>query len=403
MLKLALIREGKQPTDRRVALTPTQAKELSQHYSAVQVVAQKSSVRCFPDHEYTEAGVTVQKEVDDCDILMGIKEVPLQQLVAGKTYLFFSHTIKQQPYNRKMLQEILKKDIRLIDYEKLTDEKGDRLVAFGRWAGIVGAYNGIWAWGKRYNLFDLHRASNCYDLEELQKEYSKVKLPPMKIAVTGSGRVANGAIEVLKGMKIRQVTPSDFIVQEYQEAVFTQLRSQDYHIRRGGGDYDREEYHQNPWLYDADFAKYTRVTDLLIAAAYWNPKAPVLFSKDEIKKEDFKIKVIADVTCDIGGSVPCTLRASTIADPLYDYDPSREAIATPLSDPANLTIMAIDNLPCELPRDASESFGKQLIEKVFPYLLGEDSRGIIARATITDNGKLCPDYQYLQRYIDEQD
>lgn len=402
MLKLALIREGKQPTDRRVALTPHQAKELSRRFPGVKVIAQKSSVRCFPDLEYTESGINVQEEVEDCDILMGIKEVPVQQLISGKTYLFFSHTIKKQPYNRKLLQEILKKDIRLIDYEKLTDEKGDRLVAFGRWAGIVGAYNGIWAWGKRFNLFDLHRASNCFDLEELQKEYTKVKLPPIKIAVTGSGRVANGAIEVLKGMKIRQVEPSDFVAQNYEEAVFTQLRSHDYHLRRDGGNYDREEYHRNPWLYDADFAKYTRVTDLLIAAAYWNPQAPVLFSKDEIKKEEFRIKVIADVTCDIGGSVPSTLRASTIADPLYDYNPSKEAIDTPLSDPDNITVMAIDNLPCELPRDASESFGKQLMDHVLPYLVEEDSRGIIARATITENGKLCPDYEYLQSYVDEQ-
>ncbi|WP_026135593.1 NAD(P)-dependent oxidoreductase [Nafulsella turpanensis] len=403
MLKLALIREGKQPNDRRVALTPAQAKKLSHAYAQVQVVVQKSAARCYPDHEYSEAGIAVQEQVNDCDILLGIKEVPVQQLIDGKTYLFFSHTIKKQPYNRKMLQEILKKNIRLIDYEKLTDENGNRLVGFGRWAGIVGAYNGIWAWGKRFNLFDLHRASNCFNLEELQKEYSKVKLPPIKIAVTGAGRVAGGAIEVLKGMKIRQVEPAAFIDNEFQEAVFTQLRSQDYHLRRDGGDYNREEYHQNPWLYDADFAKYTRVTDLLIAAAYWNPKAPVLFSREEIKKEDFKIKVIADVTCDIEGSVPCTLKASTIAEPLYDYDPAKEAVTTPLSDPANLTIMAIDNLPCELPRDASENFGKQLMEHVLPYLLGEDSRNIIKRATITDNGKLCPGYEYLQSYVNEQD
>ena len=398
MLKLALIKEGKKPIDRRVALTPAQARNLQQEYSHVKVVAQKSPIRCYPDSEYLEAGIEVQPAVADCDILIGIKEVPVDELIAGKTYLFFSHTIKKQAYNRGLLREILNKNIRLIDYERLTDEEGNRLIGFGRWAGIVGAYNGILAWGKRYNLFDLRRASACFDLNDLKQEYSKVKLPNIKIIVTGSGRVAQGAMEVLRGMNIRQVSPEAYLSEEFSEAVFTQLRSKDYHTRRSGGLYQQQEFYQSPELYNADFLKYTKVTDLLIAASYWNPKSPVLFSKEDIRKEDFRIRVIADVTCDIEGSVPCTLKASTIAEPLYDYDPATESIATPLSDKKNITIMAIDNLPCELPRDASESFGRQLMEQVLPSLLGTDSRGIIKRATIAEEGSLTPAYQYLQAY-----
>lgn len=400
MTKIALIKEGKRPIERRVALTPAQAQLLQQTYPNTQLTVQKSPIRCFPDTEYADAGIAVQDDVHDCDILLGIKEVPLDDLIAGKTYLFFSHTIKKQPYNRQLLREVLRKNIRLIDYEKLTDAEGRRLVAFGFWAGIVGAYNAIWTWGKRFNLFDLRRANSCFDMEDMKKEYQKVKLPPVKIVLTGSGRVATGAVEVLNGMGIRRVSPEEFLTETYQEAVYTQLRSKDYHHRRSDGGFDSEEFHQSPHLYDADFARYYRVADLLIAAAYWNPSAPVLFSREEIRKDDFRIKVIADITCDIGGSIPSTLRAGSVADPLYDYDPDTEEAVTPLSDDKNLTVMAIDNLPCELPRDASESFGRQLLEYIMPSLLGDDSQHIIKRATITENGQLTPPYQYLQAYAE---
>lgn len=399
MLKLALIKEGKRPIDRRVALSPAQAASLQQAYPHIQVVAQQSPVRCFPDREYAEAGIKVQPEVEDCQLLLGIKEVPVDQLIPGKTYLFFSHTIKKQAYNRALLQEILKKNIRLIDYERLTDKEGNRLVGFGRWAGIVGAYNGIWAWGRRFNLFDLRRALECFDLSDLRSEFAKVKLPPIKIAVTGSGRVGQGVLEVLTGMGIRQVSPEAYLTEVFTEAVFTQLRSKDYYKPRSGEPFQQEEFYARPALYETDFIKYTRVTDLLMAAAYWNPQAPALFSKEEMRNPDFRIKLVADITCDIDGSVPSTLKASTIIEPLYDYDPAKEAVATPLSDEKNITVMAIDNLPCELPRDASQSFGKQLMEKVLPSLLGEDSQEIIERATLTEGGSLRPAYQYLQDYV----
>lgn len=398
MTRIALIKEGKRPIERRVALTPEQAQQLQHTFPEVRVVVQKSPIRCFPDSEYEDAGITVQDSVTDCDILLGIKEVPVEELIADKTYLFFSHTIKKQAYNRQLLQEILRKNIRLIDYEKLTNPEGRRLTAFGFWAGIVGAYNAIWTWGKRFNLFDLRRANSCFDLEDMKKEYRKVTLPPIKIVLTGSGRVAQGVTEVLDGMGIQKVSPKEFLSNNYLHPVYTQLRSKDYHYRRSDGGFETWEFHQNPQLYDADFKKYYRKAELLIAAAYWNPAAPVLFSKEEIRKEDFRIKVIADITCDIGGSIPSTLKAGSIPEPLYDYNPDTETVVAPLSDEKNITVMAIDNLPCELPRDASESFGRQLLDHVMPSLLGSDSQGIIERATITADGALMPAYQYLEAY-----
>lgn len=398
-IKIALIKEGKVPKDKRVALTPYQARQVMERFPEVDLVAQTSDIRCFTDQDYLNEGIQVVDTVDDCDILLGVKEVPIPNLIANKTYFFFSHTIKKQPYNQPLIREVISKKIRLIDYETLTDETGKRIIAFGRWAGIVGAYNGIWTFGKRYNLFDIRRASECFDLEDLKTEYEKVKLPAIKIALTGGGRVAKGAMEVLHGMNIRKVTPAAFIEEQFDYPVFTQLNTRDYHVRKDGGEFSRHEFYDNPELYDADFLKYAKVTDLLIAAAFWDPNSPVLFKREDILKNDFKINIVADITCDIEGSIPSTKKPSTIEDPVYDYNPSDNEVESAFTDEGNITVMAVDNLPCELPRDASESFGNELLNNVLPELLSDDSREVIKRATITADGDLTPVYEYLRDYV----
>lgn len=399
MTKIGLIKEGKIPIDKRVPLTPIQAKEVIDQFG-VELVVQSSDIRCFSDDDYRNLGIEVVDSVSDCDIILGVKEVPIDKLIENKTHFFFSHTIKKQEYNRPLLQAILKKNIRLIDWETLTNENGNRIIAFGRWAGIVGAYNGIWTYGKRYNLFQLRRAHECFDYEDLKSEYKKIKLPAIKMAVTGGGRVAKGAMEVLLAAGIRQVTPHDYLKKTFKEAVFTQLNTRDYHRRIDGGEFHRNEFYKNPELYQGDFLKYTKVTDLLIAAAFWDPSAPVLFKREDIIKDDFDIKVIADITCDIEGSIPSTKQPSTIDDPIYDYNPSDDQVEQAFLDEGNITVMAVDNLPCELPRDASESFGNELISNVLPHLLGDDEKGIIAKATITSSGRLEEKYKYLQNYVD---
>ena len=398
-IKIVLIKEGKVPKDKRVALTPYQARQVMERFPEVDLVAQTSDIRCFTDQDYLNEGIQVVDSVDDCDILLGVKEVPIPNLIANKTYFFFSHTIKKQPYNQPLIREVISKKIRLIDYETLTDETGKRIIAFGRWAGIVGAYNGIWTFGKRYNLFDIRRASECFDLEDLKTEYEKVKLPAIKIALTGGGRVAKGAMEVLHGMNIRKVTPAAFIEEQFDYPVFTQLNTRDYHVRKDGGEFSRHEFYDNPELYDADFLKYAKVTDLLIAAAFWDPNSPVLFKREDILKTDFKINIVADITCDIEGSIPSTKKPSTIEDPVYDYNPSDNEVESAFTDEGNITVMAVDNLPCELPRDASESFGNELLNNVLPELLSDDSREVIKRATITAGGDLTPVYEYLRDYV----
>lgn len=398
-LKIGIIREGKNPPDKRVPFTPTQTEEIEQRFPHIKVVVQKSPVRCFNDKEYEALGVAVADDVSYCDVLMGIKEVPVDQLVASKTYLFFSHTIKKQPYNKKLLQEILKKRIRLIDYETLTDRLGNRVVAFGRFAGIVGAYNALWTYGKKYNAFSLRRAFECFDVNDLKLELRKANLPPVKIILTGAGRVGKGAMETLDTAGIRKVSPADFLNHTFHEPVYVQLGSGDYHVRKEGGHFNREEFHKNPERYRSDFLKFTHAADMLIAGAFWNPKAPVLFTREDMQSPRFKISIIADITCDIGGSIPSTKKASTIVEPLYDYDPVTDSVEPALSHPDRVTVMAVDNLPCELPRSASEEFGRDLIDKILPLFLNDDPDAILQRATITKGGELTDPFAYLSDYV----
>lgn len=396
---IGLVRERKSPADKRVPFTPLQVEEIGQRFPHVNIILEESEIRSFRDSEYQELDIEVSPSLEKCDILMGIKEVPPESLIPGKTYLIFSHTIKKQPHNKKLLQEALRKKVTLIDYEALKDSQGNRLVAFGRYAGLVGAFNGLWTYGKRFGLFSLRRAFDCFDVNDLKLELRKIKLPPVKIALTGTGRVARGAMETLDTAGIRKVSPQDFLHKSFDEPVYVQLGSPDYHHRKEGGHFNREEFHREPWKYDSSFRDFTRVTDLLLAGAFWNPQAPVLFTREEMTLPDFRIKVIADITCDIGGSVPSTKRASTIIDPLYDYDAAADAVHPPLSSDRHVTVMAIDNLPCELPRSASEEFGRDLIDRILRPLLIEDTEHIIERATIARDGKLTAHFEYLQDYV----
>ena len=401
MRKAGIIKEGKIPVDRRTPVTPEQAKKISENFN-IDLVVQSSDIRCFSDQDYADQGIKIVDSIEDCDIILGVKEVPIEKLVSNKVHFFFSHTIKKQDYNRDLLRSILDKNIQLIDWETLTSESGERIIAFGRWAGIVGAYNGLWTYGRRYSLYKIRRAHECLDLDDLKTELKTIQLPSIKIAITGGGRVAKGAIEILNEVRIRKVTPYDFVHERFHEPVFTQLNTRDYTLHSEGKEFHRTEFYKYPERFEGDFIKFSKVTDLLIACAFWAPHAPVLFTREDILEDDFDIRVIADITCDIEGSIPSTKKPSTIDDPIYDYNPSDDMVERALSDEANITVMAVDNLPCELPRDASESFGCELIEKVLPHLFGEDEQSIIGNATITKNGKLTDNYSYLKDYVDGQ-
>jgi alanine dehydrogenase len=396
-MKIGILKEGKNPPDKRVPFTPEQCRAIEQALPGTKIFVQKSSVRCYTDEEYQQQGIAVVDHVDDCDILAGVKEVPAEQLIEGKKYLFFSHTIKKQAHNQKLMQEIIKKKIHLIDYECLVDSEYNRIIGFGHYAGIVGTYNGIMGYGLKYNLFDLKPAHLCHDKRELMMELQKVRLPNIKIIVTGNGRVANGAVELLGALQIRRITPFEFVKFSFREPTYVQLHSNNYNEALDGSGWNLQSFYKHPERFRSTFSKYTKACDLLIHCSYWNPAAPRLFTKEEMRSHDFHISVIADITCDIDGSIPSTTQSTTIEHKFFGYNPITEEIGEPF-DNKTITVMAVDNLPCELPRDASEDFGKELIDKVIPSLINQDTDGIIERATITRDGNLGERFQYLKDY-----
>jgi saccharopine dehydrogenase (NAD+, L-lysine forming) len=398
MTRIGLIREGKIPADNRVALTPAQCKWILKNTASVQIVVQHSPDRCFTDREYLLAGVEVKDDLSDCDILMGIKEVPIDQLIEGKTYLFFSHTKKKQPHNQKLLRAVIDRNIRLIDFECLEHEDGQRIIGFGFFAGVVGAHNGIMAYGNRTGLFTLDRVYKQRSFRELIHNYFGLKLPNIKVAVTGSGRVAHGILEVMNLMGIHEVEPEEYMKRRFSYPVYVQLKGADLYENKITGKYSRDDFHEFPEKYSCKFKAFTGQTDILMNGVYWDINVPRLFEKEDIKDENFIIQTIADVTDDKNGSVPINLGDQSIEDPVYGINRlTRKKTAPYLM--GSIDIMAVGNLPNELPRDASRYFGEQLIKFILEDLLGEGS-DIIERATIAKNKKLTSHFTYLQDYAD---
>lgn len=400
MKKIGLIREGKIPADNRVALTPAQCKWIHKNRPDIEVIVQSSPDRCFSDREYSSAGVKVQSDVTECDILLGIKEVPIDQLIPNKTYLFFSHTKKKQAFNRKLLQTILKKNITLIDYECLEHDDGQRIIGFGFFAGVVGAHNGIMAYGNRTGLYQLNRVYKQRSFRELIHTYFGLKLPNVKIAVTGSGRVAHGVLEVMNLMGIHEVEPDDYLKRRFAYPVYTQLKGADLYRHKDTGTYTRSHFHEHPEEYKCIFESYTEQTDILMNGIYWDKSMPRLFEKEAIQKDEYLIRTIADITDDAGGSVPINLGDQTIQDPVYGVDRTSFEKTAPYLE-HSIDVMAVGNLPNELPRDASRYFGEQLLKFVLEDIVGGGSE-LITRATMTHEGTLTKDYEYLQDYVNEQ-
>jgi saccharopine dehydrogenase (NAD+, L-lysine-forming) len=399
-LKVGILRETKNPPDRRVPLTPPQIIALEELYPYVEFFVQPSDYRAYSNDEYEYLDIPLKEDLHDCDILMGVKEIDRRTLIRGKTYMFFAHVAKKQPHNRVMFRDLAEKNISLIDYEYLTTDKGERVVAFGKWAGIVGAYNGLRARGIKTNRFKLKPAYQCRDLDEMWAGLRLIELKPgLKILITGTGRVANGAIETMNICNIVQVKPDDFLNREFEVPVFCQIGPEHYVKHKNKQQFSFSHFTKHPEDYESAFLPFTRVADILITGHYWDPRSPLFFTKDDIKKSDFKISVIADISCDINGPVPSTLRSTTISDPFYGYNPVLDTEEPAFTRPSNITVMSIDNLPGELPRDASLDFGKQLMRNALHDLFTNAESHMIERATILKNGKLTPVFGYLEDYL----
>lgn len=402
-VKIGIVREGKIPPDNRTPLTPKQAYTLIEEYPNIEIFAQWSPVRCYTDDEYEKFEIPVVENLQNCDLLLGIKEVPIEMLIPEKTYMFFSHTIKKQPYNRNLLQAILDKRIRLIDYELLTDQNGKRIIGFGKWAGIVGAHYALLMLGERSGLYSLKAAKNCVNLQEVIDQYETVQFPPARIVITGGGRVANGAIELLKAACIEQISVEDYLLNKpTSEPVFVQLHSADLYKPNDGTPFRAADFYNDPINYSSTFQRFIPFTDILINCMFWDPNAPRLFNEADVKNNDFNISIISDISCDVNGSVPLTHRVTTIEDPVFGYHRINANIGKPYQRDT-IDVMAVSNLPNELPKDASKDFGLILKEELIPTYIKNPNADIFNRATIAQNGKLAPLFSYLQDFVDEKE
>ncbi|WP_435255347.1 NAD(P)-dependent oxidoreductase [Tenacibaculum sp. A30] len=399
-MKFGIIKERKNPPDRRVVFSPEKLQEFKKQFPQAEIVVESSDIRVFSDEAYKNAGFEVTNDVSDCDVLLGVKEVPVDELIPNKKYFFFSHTIKRQPYNRKLLKAILEKNIEMFDHETIIEENGARLIGFGRYAGLVGAYNGFRALGLREGLFNLPKVETLPDLDVVKAELDKITLPNIKILLTGTGKVAHGAQEILDHLQIKQVSDALYLTSEFTEPVYCIADVMEYAKRKDGKVGDKFEFYKDPSGYESNFMPYAKQTDFFIAGHFYGDGAPYLFTREDVKHPEFRIKYVADVSCDIDGPVATTLRASTIADPIYGYNPETES-EIDFKDEKAITVMAVDNLPCELPKDASEGFGNMFLAHVIPAFYNNDKDGILARAKMTtNNGKLTERFAYLQNYVD---
>lgn len=396
MLTIGLISEGKIPADNRVALTPAHCKWLHKNFEDIKIIAQHSPNRCYADVEYEKAGVEVSDDMSACNLLLGIKEVPVDMLLEEKRYMFFSHTKKMQTYNQQLFKSILQKKITLIDYECLEHEDGTRIIGFGFFAGIVGAHNGMMAYGNRTGAYKLARVGSVNSFQKLIHTYFGLKLPNIKIAVTGTGRVAHGVLEIMNLMGIHEVEPDEYLETKFTYPVYVHLKGANLYAHKQTGKYNRNDFHANPQNYDCTFSQFISNTDILINGIYWEKNIPRLFEMDDIQKQNFRIQTIADITDDLHGSVPCNLGDSSIADPVYGIDKNNLEKTAPYL-PSSIDIMAVGNLPNELARDASRYFGEQLIKHVLDDIRKGGSK-LIDRATMVEAGKLTEPYNYLKEY-----
>ena len=399
---LGLIREEKVPRDSRVALTPAQCREILDQ-GIFDIVVQSCAHRCYRDEEYKALGVPVLEDLGDCSVLIGIKEVPVEFILQDKVYFIFSHTIKKQSHNRKLLQRMLEYHNHLIDYEVVVDDKGERLIAFGHFAGMVGAHNAIWTFGQRTGQYAMRRMYEARDYAEMKAEYSNLKLPKMKVILTGDGRVSTGAVGVLEDMGLRRVSPDEFLKEEFDDAVFTQLTPMEYVKKLDGTEFKLEDYYNHPEAFRMECGPYLEAGDIFINGIYWDTRYPPFFEIKDMDKASFHVKVIADITCDIGpdASIPSTIKASTIADPIFGFDPKTVSETEPFAEGA-ITMMTIDNLPNELPRDASEAFGQKFMQYLLPEIPKRGNSPILQRATIAKNGQLGPRFGYLADFVEQE-
>jgi len=405
---ISIIKEAR-VDENRTPFVPNQIQTLISDFPELKILVQPSKNRCFKDEDYSKSGAKIEEDISQSDVIFGIKEVEISKLIENKTYLFFSHTSKIRKdnsqatqnaaiiYKKKLLREVLKKKITLIDYENIRDESKNayRYLGFGRFAGIVGCYNTLSLYLKLQKKQLLPRAFEINSYKKIKELISKQNFNKLKILQTGKGNVAKGSMEVLKLANIKQISIKDYLNKKYDEAVFCNISTREYIERIDGKNFSYQDLFLNPHKYRSKIKNFLFDTDILICGHYWDSRFPKFFSSNQIN--EFKnLKIIGDITCDINGAIPTTIRSTSIAKPYYSIN--TDSMKEIELGNKGIAVMAVDNLPSELPRDASEEFGDSVISEILPYLIEKDD-GRINRATTASQGKFCSSFSYLKDFI----
>jgi len=403
---IGIIKESRSD-ESRAPISPSQILQIIEQYPDINFFVEPCDRRTFKNEEYAECGAKIKEDLNNCDLLFGVKEVDVNRLIPNKTYVFFSHTYKLNKETlsnaqgtpgmdkKELLKSILSKNIKLIDYENIRDANGARYLGFGRFAGIVGCYNALNLFLLQNNFQPLARAHKINNYERIINNLSEVCFPNLKLLVTGDGRVNKGVQEVLKFTNIKKVSPKDFLEKNYENPVYSNLDTKDYVIHKTKKPFELKHFIEFPKEYEATTFEYLKESDIYISAHYWDPNSPKIFTKNQIK-EFSKLKIIGDVTCDVDGSIPTTIKSTTIEEPNFYLN--TETFLETDKPKSNLAVMAVDNLPSELPRDSSTEFGNGIVKEVIPFILGKDD-GRILNSTIADKGSFLEKYNYLENYI----
>jgi len=401
LTNIGIVRESRND-ENRTPLVPEHIKKYKESNPNINFIIQPSNSRCFSDEEYELCGAKINENLNECSIIFGVKEIDPNILINNRTYLFFSHTFKinkQQKniekHKKDLLLSILNKKITLIDYENIRGKNGTRCLGFGRFAGIVGCYNTLNLLLRVIGKQSLASAYKINDYERLVLNLKNLYFPKTKILVTGDGRVAKGVIELLNLTNIKAVSKKDFLEKKFDQPIFCNLETKDYVTNNSSTNFNLEHFINNPQDYSSSALQYLKETDILISAHYWDPSSPKIFENEDLKVLQ-NLKIVGDITCDINGSVPTTIRSTTIEEPNYWIE--RYTLKEIDENNDGIAVMAVDNLPSELPRDSSTEFSEGIIKEVLPFLLKEDD-GRILNGTITTDGSFLEKYNYLNDYI----
>ena len=432
---LGIRREDKNEWERRVPIVPVHIRELKKIHN-VDFHVQPSKIRVFKDEEYRLAGGQVKEGLSDCPVVFAVKEFPISFFEKDKTYIFFSHTIKGQKHNMPMLKRMMELKCNLIDYEKVVDKKGKRLIFFGRYAGLAGMIDTLWAYGKKIysegvnNPFNKVKQAIEYPdahhaIEEIKKVATEIQmygfdknLVPMVCVFLGYGHVSSGAQELFDLLPHELITPEELLTLEERSnlsrnIIYKVVFKEEDLVRSidESSSFELNDYYKNPEKYYSVFEQYLEHISILVNGIYWDSKYPRFVTKDSLKKlfsqdNNPKLKVIGDITCDIEGSIECNLHSTDSGDPIYVYDPLNEKIRMG-HEGSGVIVLAVDNLPCELPADSSHGFSSALLPFI-PAIAKADFKvnfkdlklpEEIKKAVILHHGELTPDFQYMSKFL----